>query len=382
MQRGRGQILGEEIEPLRLAGASRPSSRRNAILGYLRQLCVSGVDSHVIAPRLLEASRELVGGDWAGICWPDERGFIREIYVENPDLYSLVPAYTQSFGGSRLEREAFGVDFPTAMQTGIGWRNLDRHRERLKRSPYYHALYHPLGIRHGLEVTAREQRRGWGALMLYRGSGSKAFRLEDEQLLTQLSPLLAHAFRARASVSAPFVESGDTGLILSDERGRVIATNDNELPLLLMLRQGSRERGLLDLRRLPSFLMPLVTAAAELSRGVSAAKPIGEHTNAWGRFQFRAYAMRSPEGGGLAPLVALHVRRFEPLSARVLRNAWRAGLSERQREVCLHIAKGISHSEIARLMCVRPSTVIDYVRKIYMKLNIGSREQLLRLLSG
>ncbi|HEU4617380.1 MAG TPA: helix-turn-helix transcriptional regulator, partial [Gammaproteobacteria bacterium] len=215
----------------------------------------------------------------------------------------------------------------------------------------------------------------------YREPGGKRFRLEDERTLSQFSPLLAHALRAPKEESEPLIESNDTGLILSDARGKVVTMNDSDVPFLLMLHDGARERGRIDFRKLPAFLMPLARSAARLSRGLPASLPVGEHTNAWGRFEFRAYAMRAPEGGP-APLVALHVRRFEPLSARVLRNAWLAGLSERQREVCLHLAKGRSHAEIAKFMSVRPSTVIDYVRKIYTKLDIGGREQLLRLLSA
>ncbi|MGM3104552.1 LuxR C-terminal-related transcriptional regulator, partial [Bacillus cereus group sp. BC4] len=52
------------------------------------------------------------------------------------------------------------------------------------------------------------------------------------------------------------------------------------------------------------------------------------------------------------------------------------GLTERQRELCVQLVLGRSHSEIARDFALRDSTVVDHVRKIYRRLNVHNHDEL------
>ena len=57
---------------------------------------------------------------------------------------------------------------------------------------------------------------------------------------------------------------------------------------------------------------------------------------------------------------------------------WR--LSIREQEVCLALADGLSHPAIAAQFHVSPQTVVTYIRRIYEKMGVHSREELLKTL--
>ena len=54
----------------------------------------------------------------------------------------------------------------------------------------------------------------------------------------------------------------------------------------------------------------------------------------------------------------------------------------RQREVALLSAKGLVHAQIAQCLHLTPQTVKDYFKDIYVRLGIGSRDELLQRLGA
>lgn len=50
-------------------------------------------------------------------------------------------------------------------------------------------------------------------------------------------------------------------------------------------------------------------------------------------------------------------------------------LTQREQEVLIHIAKGMTRIETARLLGIRPGTVAGYIKRIYEKLDIASRAE-------
>lgn len=57
----------------------------------------------------------------------------------------------------------------------------------------------------------------------------------------------------------------------------------------------------------------------------------------------------------------------------------KSGLSEREREIVAHIIRGKSNSEIGELLFISVNTVKTHVKRIYSKLGVSSRMQLLNL---
>jgi DNA-binding NarL/FixJ family response regulator len=107
---------------------------------------------------------------------------------------------------------------------------------------------------------------------------------------------------------------------------------------------------------------------------------------------FLLHAIRSVHRGGvlIAPKVArkimerVNLVRDEAAERRSAEasGAKRAildGLSLREREVLLEIARGLSNKEIADRMCIAEQTVKNHVSVVYSKLGVHDRLQALRL---
>ena len=54
----------------------------------------------------------------------------------------------------------------------------------------------------------------------------------------------------------------------------------------------------------------------------------------------------------------------------------RPQLSPREREIARLIAKGLTNKAIARVLLLRPSTVSTYAKRLFLKLNVSSRAEM------
>jgi DNA-binding NarL/FixJ family response regulator len=50
-------------------------------------------------------------------------------------------------------------------------------------------------------------------------------------------------------------------------------------------------------------------------------------------------------------------------------------LTNREQEVLTLIAKGMTRAEVARLLHIQEGTVAGYIKRLYAKLNVGSRAE-------
>jgi len=50
-------------------------------------------------------------------------------------------------------------------------------------------------------------------------------------------------------------------------------------------------------------------------------------------------------------------------------------LTEREKQILQMIANGLTNKAIAKLLCIKVSTVENHIHKIYVKLNISNRSQ-------
>jgi len=86
-------------------------------------------------------------------------------------------------------------------------------------------------------------------------------------------------------------------------------------------------------------------------------------------------------GSPISPIIARQLlNRFKaPARAAAAGQAAaeEAGLSEREREVLVYIAKGFTVSEIADMLCLSSHTVATHVKHIYRKLAVHSRTEAL-----
>ena len=74
------------------------------------------------------------------------------------------------------------------------------------------------------------------------------------------------------------------------------------------------------------------------------------------------------------------IERFEPMPLTLMRAMRRLPITAREREVCLLLSYGHTHSMIGKRMRVSKHTATDYVRRIHHKLDVRSQDQLMKKL--
>jgi DNA-binding CsgD family transcriptional regulator len=111
-------------------------------------------------------------------------------------------------------------------------------------------------------------------------------------------------------------------------------------------------------------------------QGKNAAPPVWSLTNGHGRFVFRAYGLeqQNHEPGGL---IGINIELQVPQILKLARALQEFPLSPIQKEVAVLLAQGLSNEKIGERLHVKLTTVKDHVRKIFVKLDIDHREELL-----
>jgi len=101
-----------------------------------------------------------------------------------------------------------------------------------------------------------------------------------------------------------------------------------------------------------------------------------------GRFVIRAHPCMRGAGGSDTGVMIIRIidlnRKGEPPTAARVRE--RFGLSLRQSEVISTLAKGGTEATVAEALGIKESTVHEHIRRVYNKLELGSRAELIALL--
>jgi len=101
-----------------------------------------------------------------------------------------------------------------------------------------------------------------------------------------------------------------------------------------------------------------------------------------GRFVIRVHPCVRGAGGSDIGLMIVRIvdlsRKGEPPTATRLRE--RLGLSLRQSEIISELARGGTEAAVAQKLGIKESTVHEHIRRVYDKLELGSRAELIALL--
>jgi DNA-binding CsgD family transcriptional regulator len=347
--------------------------------GYVRRLCSLGCDPRVIIPQVTEVLRKIAGAEWGMFFYADEHFGLSDVYSENQTVLDVMPAYFAHVHNTS-NQEVLGVDFTSAMRRGRGYENSLQYDKALLGSVIYGELWRPTGIRHSLELTASDGRRGWGSLQLARPPGSHPFTARNHADIKPFGRHIAHAISCPKQKSFLDADSATTALAVTDEKGKILLRT-GEVSKLLGLACGTSTARRID-SELPDCVAPLLNVFNHIWRGVPVPPAVMEHRNASGRFVFKAYRFDINETYKPGLSVAIYIEHYAPLELEVEKRGFELGLSERQREIGIHLLLGRSHREIAQLLNVGESTVIDHVRKMYDRLDVHNHDELTHVLKG
>ena len=351
---------------------------------HIRQLCCLGLPSEQLLPVLLKAVRQFVDADSAAFFWVDSHGDMTGLYAER-----LLPAPAMKLYFERYY-DSGEVSFKRAFA--------DRARQTepviavstsaaSERTQYYNDVVRPLNAHHVLYGIVREQGQAIGQLSLYRPKSSPAFSATQRSSLSSIMPYVAHGVSQRRRLIADgmdFLDTDDDALFLVGIDGgiRQLSTQAQKLLALATLGRIGPDQ---PLSGIEDAARPTLLRLAARLQGVLAGGEPGPPNfilhNAWGRFVLRAYAISDAplEAGSL---VAIRIKRQEPLLLRFVDALSLLELSAQQREVALGLARGSSNRELAEALGLSVNTIAYHVKQLFQRLDTHDRQQMVAKVLG
>ncbi|MGY6277900.1 helix-turn-helix transcriptional regulator [Methylomonas sp. MgM2] len=343
-------------------------------LPYLRQLCCSGLRKELVVSEFLRAlphaipsnSNTFSGGDalfnptyhLCGTPEPDKADFIP----------AVVSAYFNPERKSRT-RQWFAKHDVLANPLAID--------ERFYMSDMYNLVYRPFDMHHVLWTQVTLEGKHAGMLCSYRSKQQKPFGRREQELLNHLANYVSHALKATGNERIEYGNIDATGMLVMDIGGKVLFQSPEAKHLMAAACSPSlNERMGIGQDQLMERLLLLCANIRAIQLGQDVPPPAYCHTGPMGLFIFRAYRLEGyhPQPDGL---IGISIEHREPLVLKILRAVRVSPLSPTQKEVALWLAQGLALEQIRSRLHIKPTTLKDHIGKIYLKLDIHQREELL-----
>lgn len=349
-----------------------------AAIASIRELCRLGLSGELLIPALLEAMHRVIPSARNLFDWVNADGSIQRYYFEGPIDPKVARLYFEEFHNKR-EAEAMPryVDVIRGEATIRSAEELNNRR--FFDSALYNEIWRPQRLHYRLEAIVRgRDARPIGSLVLYREQGEGIFSAADEQTLQTLVPYIAHGLLHRDEHRIDYA-AGDRRAVLVnlDALGRIVHLSRNAYKVLL-LAHGDISPAAAGRAPAAEDFPTLMLLHRQLTRAPPAATegPLAlTLSNAWGRFEFRAERMEAVGADGPA-MIGVTIQHLVPREVRDLGAIDAAALSITQKKVCALLLQGLTQAQVAQRLGVSPSTAIDHIRKIYVKLDVHSLDEL------
>jgi DNA-binding CsgD family transcriptional regulator len=343
----------------------------------IRELCSLGLPGELLIPALLEALHRVIPSSRNLFDWVNAEGRIQRYYFEGPIDHKAARLYFDEFHNKR-EAEAMPkyVDVIRGGATIRSAAELD-HR-RFFDSALYNEIWRPQQLHYRLEAIVRgRDGKPLGSLVLYREERDRIFSKAEEQTLEALVPYVAHGLLHGKDRRVDYARSDRCSVRVNlDPGGRIVHLSRNAHKVLLLAHGDISPASAARDPTTESF--PTLTL---LHRQLARPGDLPEAlcaltlTNNWGQFEFRADRME-PVGSADPAWTVVTIEHLVPREVQLLDVLEGYALSIAQKKVCALLMQRLSQPEIAERLGVSPHTVVDHVRKIYLKLDVHSVEEL------
>lgn len=347
--------------------------KQNNIIAHLRRLCCSELSKEIVVTEFLQLVPQLVASQNNTFTGTDSALYPR-YHIASFDIGRMresIPKLVESFHTPELQRRAQVWFSQHSALTDPNVLDPEFYRGDL-----YNLVYREYNMHHLLWMPVRRGGSALGVAGFYRPRDWSPFSDADRALLGHTLQYLAHALEADDSKETIYSDTGRSGMIIMNQRGEIVSLSREAEQLL---RLAGSPRLLIDHRRedrLQAKLRNLCLNLNAIRRGLPAEPPSYCHTNGRGRFWFRAYFLKSQVDNADA-LIGLTVEHREPVSLLILRAIRGLPLSPMQQQVAQFVAQGVSFENIGNQLHIKPTTVKDHISKIYTKLDISQRDELL-----
>ena len=348
-----------------------------AATATIRELCSLGLAGELLIPALLEALHRVIPSARNLFDWVNAEGGIQRYYFEGPIDHNAARLYFDEFYNKR-EAEAM-ARYVDVIHGDATIRSAEELNNRhFFDSALYNEIWRPQRLHYRLEAIVRgRDGKPLGSLVLYGEQGDRIFKPADEHTLQALLPYVAHGLTHRADRRIDYAQSERKAVLVNlDAAGRIVHLSRDAFKVLLLAHGDVSPASAAQLPASESF--PTLTLLhRQLSRpGAPPEAPCAlTLTNTWGQFEFRAERLE-PIGGPHAALIGVTIQHLVPREVRDLDALEAYPLSITQKKVCAQLLQGLSQPQIATRLGVSHHTVIDHIRKIYLKLDVHSVEEL------
>jgi DNA-binding CsgD family transcriptional regulator len=346
----------------------------------IRQICRLNLDGQSVIPAVLTALHGWVPSRMNLFQWVNESCQPSNLYLDAPTAIETGELYLDEFSDGR-KHEAI-PSLAEILRNSWKAENSLCDGPQLSRSSLYDPVYRPCPVHHHLRVPVRERDRPLGMLMLFRSRNDRPFSTQDEDRAAQVAPYIARALVAKPVPATSFIDDGNNGLIVIDVQGTIQHMSPRGRHLLYLAAHPRVVPGKTG-NPLDSpvwrGLRHLAQALVGNARGEAVRPPVLPHENAWGKFLFHAHWLQ-PADAGTLDLIGVTVQHLVAMPIVLMQAMAKFPLSPKQKELCLLLGAGLPYNEIARRMGISPTTVTDYVGVIFAKLDVHSRDELLRKL--
>ena len=232
----------------------------------------------------------------------------------------------------------------------------------LDRAPIYTNLYSQLGVADELRAAFVAGTRCWGVVSLLRALDDGPFTDEECRQVENLVPIIAKALRSGV-VALDMEAKGAAAMLVVDHDNRVEDLTIEAGRMLDDLRTtGVDEQGL------PAIVRNVVTRARSSRSSTHIATRVHGTSGVWRRVT--AIPMEGDRGSVAVMIEPARAADLTP----ILLEAY--GLTGREIDIVVHLARGLATKEIAAELSISPHTVRDHVKAIFAKTGFSTRGEL------
>jgi DNA-binding CsgD family transcriptional regulator len=340
---------------------------------YLRQLCCSGLGQDLVIPEFLKAVQRLIPSVNNVYTAVNDQGFPTAVITEffDPKTIALMGELLSVKiieSMSRCDRQ---------MASGNVINEPRMFFPDFYQSDFYNLIWRPHGQHYNLYGLIKIRERIIAKLQLFRPPLAKPFSQQEEDFFAQLLPYVAHAVQKPANLDIPYDGCDEQAILIADSQGNMLHQSTFAGRLLWLASSQSPylmgHTADFDQAQVIRWICGNLEA---IFQNQDAPPPSFTYTNGCGRFIFRAHWLHpnTPEPGGL---IGITIEHQEPQLLKILRGLQQTNLSINEREIAALLAQGCSKELICQRLHIKSNTYKDHLRKIYLKLDIHQRDELL-----
>jgi DNA-binding CsgD family transcriptional regulator len=240
-------------------------------------------------------------------------------------------------------------------------------------SPRYRDLMATMGLGDEARAVLRSRGQCWGVICLHRQDGDSGFEQDELALLGRLAPILGEGLRRGLAISSLAagnpIDSGP-GVLILDSQLRLVSSNRQAQRWLAEVHDSEWPASI----PLPVAIMSAAAVATEHGDGDTPLKRTRVRRALGGWMTVHASRLT----GGSDTVVVLDSAAPDELTSLVLATH---GLTPAQNRVAALVLRGRSTQQIVNELGISAHTVQEHLGAVFDKFGIGSRRELVAVLS-